>query len=365
MTSCLQELRRCRGLSAVSLAERVGVTRQTIHAIESGAFAPNTTVALKLGRELGVGVEDLFQLADSEPVTRAQAHVVGGDTYAGAPLRMARVGRRLVATPWSPDAFALPIADATATAGTVSGSVDVDFRATPPPDDNRLLLAGCDPAVSVLADHLRRTAGVELIAVPSTSQKALRQLRDGVVHLAGTHINKRSARIPRDCRVFAFAEWEEGLVIASGNPKNIRGFADLGRRGMRIINRETGAGSRALLDAGLADAGIDAAKVPGYERVAPGHLAAAWAVKRADADCCVAPRVAARVFGLDFIPLVAERYDLAVPEQWLNLTSVQALLDTLQRKSFQRELAAIGGYDTASTGSEIARGTRRKRPVVT
>ena len=102
------------------------------------------------------------------------------------------------------------------------------------------------PAGGSLADHLHRTAGIELVAIPSASQKALRQLAGGMVHLAGTHLNRAAARIPRGCRVFTFAEWEEGLVVAKGAGK-IRDFADLGRPGVRIINREPGAGSSAFI----------------------------------------------------------------------------------------------------------------------
>jgi len=350
----VREMRERLGVSAADLADRVDLSRQAVHAIESGAYAPNTAVALKLARELGVSVEDLFQLAEPEPQGRPRARLAGGDVYPGSPLTLCRVGPRLVAAPWTPEAFTLPLAGAAAASQPSGGFVDVELTDAARPEGERLLLAGCDPAASILAGYLRRTAGVELIAVPSSSRKALDQLRRGVVHLAGTHLSRRSARIPKGCRVFTFAQWEEGLITAPGNPKNVREFADLARPGVRIINREPGAGSRALLDAGLARAGVDPAAVRGYDRFAAGHLAAAWAVRRGNADCCVAPRVAARLFGLNFLPLKAERYDLAVPAQWLDLPAVQALLDALQRKPFRRELAAAGGYETAQTGSEVS-----------
>jgi len=172
------------------------------------------------------------------------------------------------------------------------------------------------------------------------------------VHLAGTHLSHGAKRIPAGCRVFTFAEWEEGLVVAAGNPKRIRSFEDLARPRTRIVNREAGAGSRELLDRGLSRAGVPVEKVAGYGRIAPGHLAAAWAVRRGEADCCVAPRVAAQVFGLGFLPLQTERYDLVVPEAWIAAPPVQALLDALQRASFRRQLQALEGYDVSSTGAE-------------
>lgn len=349
----VREIRSRSGLSAATLAAKIGVTRQTIHAIESGSYAPNTTVALKLARELGVGVQDLFRLEAQSDSPQATAQLAGGSTYAGAPLRLGRVDGKLVAVPWSPEVFAVPFADATALGDSSAGCVTAGLWDGRNVDEGRLLIAGCDPAVSILAGSLQRLAQVELIAVPSSSRKALQLLEDGLVHLAGTHLSKSAAHIPLNCRVFTFAVWEEGLVVAKANPKGIRGFGDLAGA-VRIINRELGSGSRALLDGGLAAAGLTGDAVAGYERIAPGHLSAAMAVARGEADCCIAPRIAANVFGLDFLPLLAERYELVIPEQRLDLPAVQALLDVLQRSSLRRELEALGGYDTAATGSEVS-----------
>ena len=352
ITNQVKRERERAGLSAARLAELVGVTRQAIHAIENGAYAPNTAVALKLARELGVDVEDLFQLEEATASAAEQAVLAGGETYTGAPVRLCRVGSKLVAANWSPEAFTLPLADGVAQGESSNGRIEVRLSRALPEEDSRLLLAGCDPAASLLAEHVRRAAGVELIAVASSSRRALEQLGAGLVHMAGTHLEGKAGKLPRRCRAYTFAVWEEGLVVASGNPKGIRDFGDLARRNVRLMNREGGSGSRALLDAGLAKAGVDPVKVEGYGNTAAGHLAAAWAVQRGTADCCVAPRVAARVFGLDFIPLQTERYDLVVPEKWLERPAIRSVLDTLQRGAFRRELEALGGYDTASTGAE-------------
>ena len=150
--------------------------------------------------------------------------------------------------------------------------------------------------------------------------------------------------------VVSLAVWEEGLVLPPGNPKSIRSVADFARRDVRIVNRETGAGSRLLLDAHLDRLGLASRKVRGYDRLAGGHLPAAWQVRTGDADCCIATRAAARVFGLDFIPLVSARYDLAIRRQHLDYPPVAALLDTLNRTGFRRELEGLGGYDTSAAG---------------
>ncbi|MEZ5393391.1 MAG: substrate-binding domain-containing protein [Bryobacterales bacterium] len=354
ITNRLRELRERSALSGAALAERVGVTRQAIHAMESGAYAPNTAVALKLARVLGVSVEELFQLAEDAEPQQERVELLGEQPRVGAPLTLCQVGSRVVAAPWSPDVFTLPVADASAAGSVDSGRVDAMVWRAAPQADERLLLAGCDPAASLLADHLRRASGVELVAVPSSSKAALRALADGLVHMAGTHLADGAARAPKGCRAFTFAEWEEGLVVAAGNPKKLRGFEDLARPRLRIVNREPGAGSRALLDAGLAKAGVPQGKVAGYDRIASGHLAAALAVSRGEADCCVAPRVAAQVFGLGFLPLQSERYNLVIPKAWIDRPALQAVLDALQRASFRRQLRLLGGYDVSATGSEVS-----------
>jgi molybdate-binding protein len=153
--------------------------------------------------------------------------------------------------------------------------------------------------------------------------------------------------------VISFAVWEEGIVTAAGNPKSIKAVEDLARRDVAIVNREKGAGSRALLDSYLKRLKIDSKNVRGYDRISPGHLPAAWQVQSGQADCCIATRAAARVFGLGFIPLVSERYDLAIRRQHLDMPGIQAVLDTLSRSNYRRELESLGGYDTRAAGQRL------------
>jgi len=153
--------------------------------------------------------------------------------------------------------------------------------------------------------------------------------------------------------VITFAVWEEGIVTARNNPKNIRGLEDFARPDITIVNREQGAGARSLLDTHLKRLKIDARKIRGYTQTAPGHLPAAWRVLSGGGDCCIATRAAARTFGLGFIPLMSERYDLAIRRQHLELLAIQALLDTLSRSNFRRELESLGGYDTSGAGNRM------------
>jgi putative molybdopterin biosynthesis protein len=279
------------------------------------------------------------------------------------------VNKRLVASPPSPVPWYFPVSDAVVASssapgkGPKNGRTDVQVFDAADDFRNRVLIAGCDPGISVLAHHLQ-ASGIELVLAHRNSSQSLQLLKEGCVHIAGTHLRDESSgesNLPEIGRLFpknsvaviSFAVWEEGIVTAAGNPKNIKTVEDLARRDVRIVNREKGAGSRALLDSELKRVKLDPKNIKGYDRTAPGHLPAAWQVQSGQADCCIATRAAARVFGLSFIPLVSERYDLAIRRQHLDMPSVQAVLDTLSRSNYRRELESLGGYDTRAAGQRL------------
>ena len=365
----LAAFRQKRGYAAAQLAKLAGVSRQTVYAIEAGTFVPNTALALRLARLLETGVEDLFVLSGENPAPElrtARATLIPGGEPAqpGQPVELGRVDRRLIASSPSPIPWYFPASDA-----VVEGAVrrsgkarvrvfhaDEDFR-------NRIVVAGCDPAISVLARHVQ-AAGVDLVLAHRNSSQALALLKDGSVHIAGTHLRDETSgesNIPEIGRLFpkksvaviTFAVWEEGIVTARGNPKGIRGVEDFARKDIRIVNREAGAGSRRLLDSRLERLGIESRRVTGYEREILGHLPAAWQVQSGAADGCIATRGAARVFGLGFLPLMSERYDFVIRRQHLSLPAVQTLFDILGRTNFRRELETLGGYDTRSAGRRM------------
>jgi putative molybdopterin biosynthesis protein len=369
----LGTLRQKRGISAAQLARTVGVTRQTIYAMEAGSYVPNTAVALRLAQALEVKVEDLFALppAESTGLRSEEATLLPGSEplQPGQPVQLCRVNKRLVASPPSPVPWYFPVSDAVvaspATPGKPPKNGRTDVQVFDAADDfrNRVLIAGCDPGISVLAHHLQ-ASGIELVLAHRNSLQSLQLLKDGSVHIAGTHLRDESSgesNLPEIGRLFpknavaviSFAVWEEGIVTAAGNPKGIKTVEDLARRDVGIVNREKGAGSRALLDSYLKRLKIDPKNVRGYQRIAPGHLPAAWQVQSGQADCCIATRAAARVFGLGFIPLVSERYDLAMRRQHLDMPGIQAVLDTLSRSNYRRELESLGGYDTRAAGQRL------------
>ncbi len=162
--------------------------------------------------------------------------------------------------------------------------------------------------------------------------------------------------VPEDAVVLVnLAFRENGLMIASGNPKNIRGLRDLSRPEIRFINRQHGAGTRLLLYSKLRAARIDPHALPDWERSVSTHDAVADAIATGIADAGPGLRAVAFAWGLDFIPLGEERYDLAIPCDEFDSARMHPILDALDSIEFRRAASTLHGYDLTRTGRVVAR----------
>jgi putative molybdopterin biosynthesis protein len=365
----LRAARALAGLSQGELATRAGVTRQAVSAIENGKAAPTMAVALKLARVLGRRVDELFRLVDELPTVEAALVETEGMPSDGAVrVQVADIGGQLVARPLvgtSGAVLTLPRANGLFRRRQAVGrTIRVDLFTDPDRLANTVVAVGCDPATSLLADHVRRRHPyVELAWQGGNSLSALEAVARGEAHLAGSHLlhadsgeyNLPFARrlLGRDVRLVTFAVWEQGFMVGAGNPRGIATVDDLARPDVRLANREPGSGARALLDAALARQRIRPDRIVGYETVVRSHLAAAEAVAAGLADAAVGVRAAAQALGLGFVPLAQERYDLAIPARFFELPSVQALLETLTSPLFRLEVEALGGYDVSPMGDLV------------
>jgi putative molybdopterin biosynthesis protein len=366
----VRDLRQAAGLSQAELAERAGVTRQAVSAIEAGQYLPNTAVALRLSRALGCVVEDLFRLRDISQKLRARVVAAsGGDapSEAGGRVQLARVGDQVVARPLDgPAGFAAAADGIVETVANEGRSVEVSLLIDPETVDHSVVVLGCDPSLALLGQHVqRRFPTYRVLWRHAGSLAALCALRHGEAHVAGTHLwdpETGESNLPAVRRelagmpvlVVALSQWQQGLLVAAGNPKRIRSVADLARVNVSIVNREPGSGSRALLDYHLEAADIPLESVTGYERLRRSHAEVAEAVRHGLADAGPGILATARAYDLDFVPLQEERYDLVVPADLAETAPVAALLDTVTSRHYRRELDVLGGYDSAIAGALIA-----------
>lgn len=361
--------RMARNLTQTELARRAGISRQALGAIESGVYHPGVAIAIRLARELGESVEELFGESGDEP-----SIVVCAGWFQNEPARrigpqsrvaLARVRGKVVAVPQPAAHLTLAPAAGVLQRAKRSGADIATFQSFNE-IDSTILMAGCDPAVAILTDWLaRRRSPVHAVALPCSSRAALQALVNEHAHVAGVHLRDqksgeynlapiRRALGRRRSLVVNFARWELGLAAAPGNPLAIRSFADLGRPGLRIVNREDGSGARLALDEALGMLGIQRDRVKGYDLEVGGHLEVAAAIAAGMADAGVTIRLGADAYGLHFIPHQDERYDLVIIEQEAESAPIKAMLDALNSRRFAREISQLCAYDTSQMGQVVS-----------
>jgi putative molybdopterin biosynthesis protein len=225
-----------------------------------------------------------------------------------------------------------------------------------------VVLGSHDNTLDLLGTLLRRRdPRLRLSSGHVGSLGGLMALRQGRSHLGGSHlfdeetdtynvpyIQRHLSGLP--LKLINLAWRQQGLMVLPGNPKNIRSIPDLTREGVRFINRQRGAGTRVLLDYLLKQEGLAAGAIQGYDREEYTHMAVAVNVLSGTADAGLGILAAARALGLDFIPLLPERYDLVVPETTFQDPRFQTLLAVIRSPAFKDGALALGGYDLQDCG---------------
>jgi molybdate transport repressor ModE-like protein len=263
----------------------------------------------------------------------------------GRGARLAPLGERLLA------------ADATVRRELGRLHVAVSITAAERASATRRLRAKATRRLRVAASHdLLLAEFCELQGLPvelafKGSVDALAALSRGDADLAGFHLSEGTEILhPRRHRLVRFAERSQGLMLAKGNPKRVRGLADLGAKRLRFVNRQRGSGTRVLLDAMLGEQGVPASDIRGYGTEEFTHLAVAATVASGRADAGFGVEAAAARFGLEFLPLRRERYWFALRARDQSSAALRGFLDALRGRDLRRLARQFAGYDVRAAG---------------
>jgi putative molybdopterin biosynthesis protein len=225
-----------------------------------------------------------------------------------------------------------------------------------------VIIGSHDNTIDILADEIRRRGyNIRISSGNVGSLGGLTALRKGTCHVAGSHLldtetgEYNISYIKKYLKgvkvsVFHLVLREQGLIVAKGNPKEIKGIEDLTREGVTFINRQAGSGTRVLFDYKLKQSAAKAEAIRGYDHEEFTHMAVAVDVLSGAADCGVGIYAAAKALNLDFIPMEQEQYDLIFPSFVLEQRAIQLLLETIRSQEFKDRVVALGGYDPARSG---------------
>ena len=225
-----------------------------------------------------------------------------------------------------------------------------------------LIISGQDVVLDILANYLQQE-GLSAGRTYLSSFEGLLALYQDKVDVAACHLYDGSgynagfvrSLIPGIPAVLVNVSYRSvGFYVRRGNPKGIHGWEDLARRDVSILNRRPGSSSRILLDVQLKRLGLAASNIRGYDKIMRSHLTMAAAIAEGEADLAIGTeRISRQMDGIDFIPLLEERYDLALKKERLDSSPVQKLLLVMNQPAFRRELSRFSGNDYRDSGKII------------
>ncbi len=325
-----------------------------------------------IARFLGIPLEESEKI--KAVISRQIASSMGIDEFIR--VKAGAVGDRHVATPVGRGAgllmslvradgiIKIPSCTEALSAGT---EIDVKLIRKKEEIKNTIVCIGShDNTLDILANMIKkRYPRFSLSSAHVGSMGGLMALKRGEAHFAGTHLLDEQSgeyNIPFVKRLLPDKEIvlvnlvyrQQGLLVKKGNPKNIKRFEDLLRDDVIFINRQGGSGTRLLLDKHLKERGINPFMVKGYDREEYTHMAVASAVLTGLADTGLAVYSSAVALGLDFIPVADERYDLAIPAEFMDTEMIRIVLDIIgNHREFRDTIGSLCGYETKDMGKII------------
>ncbi len=289
-----------------------------------------------------------------------------------------RIGANFVAVPLKKGAGAITtltkangiLRIAAASEGEMHGrEVTIDLLAPVAQIERTILCTGShDLCLDVLGDFLQQEdPAFSLASTHIGSLGGIMALQQGMCHFAGSHLLDpqdgsyntsyiRKYLQGRDIRIVTLVHRQQGFIVPKGNPKSIKTIHDLFAEDISFINRQAGSGTRVLLDYELNRNQLDGEDIRGYEQDEYTHMAVAVAVLSGKVDVGLGIKSAANALGLDFVPLVEERYDLLIAGELFDTPMIQAILGVINTPLFQKRVEAMGGYSTRDTGKVVTMG---------
>lgn len=228
-----------------------------------------------------------------------------------------------------------------------------------------VVIGSHDPLLDELADMLHLENGeVYMSSSHVGSMGGIMAIRRGEAHVAGCHlldtadgsynVSFLKKYFPKGgVKLVRCVGRQQGLMVAHGNPLNIAEFSHISRSGIRYVNRQKGSGTRILADYLCNQQKLDTASIYGYDREELTHTSVAAQIASGSADAGMGIYSAAKLYGLDFIPVCIEEYDLIIPDHAWDTPMVQQLLETLRSPSFRDKIHGLGGYTLDAPGELI------------
>lgn len=325
-----------------------------------------------IARFLGIPLEERETIKAA--LSRQIASTLGVDEFIR--VKVGAIGDKYIATPVGRGAGLLMsliradgIINIPSHTEALSAGTEIDVKLIRKKEEikNTIVCIGShDNTLDILANMIKkRYSQFSLSSAHVGSMGGLMALKRGEAHFAGTHLLDEQSgeynipfvkRLLPDKKIVLInlVYRQQGLLVKKGNPKNIKGFEDLLRDDVIFINRQGGSGTRLLLDKHLRELRINPYMVKGYDREEYTHMAIASAVLTGLADTGLAVYSSAVALGLDFVPVADERYDLAIPVEFMDTEMIRIVLDIIgSDREFRDAIESLGGYETKDMGKIV------------
>lgn len=341
MESAIRIKRAIRGWTQSDLAQRAGISRASVSAIEKKQLVPSVTVALSLARVFDCTVEELFSTTDSANVCRWAWQP------AAYPTRywLAKVGNQL---------FRYPL-DTTSDLAHDGYSPSPDgFHDRNCQPEQTLVIASCDPAASLLAAEYQRVTGYRMLVLKQSSSHALKWLKQGIIHAAGIHFSTQdnprrneqqvTTLLGTGFQLLRMSHWQEG--IAYDNSLRISSVTAACNSRYRWIGREAGSAARLCLDELLPR------RTP-LHRLAKDHQSVAQAICLGYAQLGLCHQLVATESQLSFLPVQLDYFDLCFSRNMEADPRIKALIRFARSSAYRKLFSEIPGFSTSDSGELI------------